>query len=81
MIMPEVTEEKPRPSIEKRRSRSSDDPEVTTTSVTDEYGDEALQLVGKERQFQFSDEYNAKLRRKLVSWGYLRFSIGHLKHS
>ena len=29
-------------------------------------GDEALKLVGRERTHTFSDEYNAKLRRKLV---------------
>jgi MFS transporter, ACS family, DAL5 transporter family protein len=34
-------------------------------------GDEALQLVGAERTAQFSEEYNLKLRRKLVS------SLGH----
>lgn len=30
-------------------------------------GDEALKLVGTERTTEFSEEYNAKLRRKLVS--------------
>ena len=30
-------------------------------------GDEALHLVGAERTAQFSEEYNLKLRRKLVS--------------
>lgn len=30
-------------------------------------GDEALHLVGAERTAQFSEEYNRKLRRKLVS--------------
>ena len=29
-------------------------------------GDEALRLIGTERTTQFSEEYNAKLRRKLV---------------
>ena len=29
--------------------------------------DEALQLVGKERTQEFSEEYNRRLRRKLVS--------------
>ena len=29
-------------------------------------GDEALQLVGAERKEHFSEEYNRKLRRKLV---------------
>lgn len=30
-------------------------------------GDEALQLVGEQRTAHFSEEYNFKLRRKLVS--------------
>ena len=30
-------------------------------------GDEALKLVGAERTEEFSEEYNLKLRRKLVS--------------
>ncbi|EIN10706.1 MFS general substrate transporter [Punctularia strigosozonata HHB-11173 SS5] len=65
MIMADAVDEK-RQSLEKRRS--TDDPEVTTVSVNDEYGDEALQLVGKERQIEFSEEYYAKLRRKLDWW-------------
>ena len=37
-------------------------------SVTDTLdGDEALELVGKERTQQFSEEYNKRLLRKLVS--------------
>ncbi|KAJ3741220.1 MFS general substrate transporter [Lentinula detonsa] len=32
---------------------------------SDAYADEALQLVGKERTSQFSDEFNRKVRRKL----------------
>jgi hypothetical protein len=43
----------------------------TDGSVDD--GDEALHLVGRERTEQFSEEYNRRLRRKLVrpntSWG------------
>lgn len=30
-------------------------------------GDEALRLISAERTLQFSEEYNTKLRRKLVS--------------
>ncbi len=30
-------------------------------------GDEALKLVGRERTAQFSEEYDRRLRRKLVS--------------
>lgn len=41
--------------------------DAETVSVTDsENGDEALELVGKERTQQFSEEYNRRLRRKLV---------------
>jgi len=36
-------------------------------------GDEALKLVGMERQITFSDEYNLKLRKKLVRVLQLQF--------
>lgn len=39
---------------------------VSSSSDIDGRGDEALKLVGRERTQRFSDEYNAKLRRKLV---------------
>ena len=44
------------------------DPEVIDAeSVVDSYdGDEALKLVGRERTVEFSEEYNRRLRRKLV---------------
>ena len=48
---------------------SGDEKDVydTMTSVMDSSdGDEALKLVGRERETQFSEEYNAKIRRKLV---------------
>lgn len=56
---------------EKRSSTASRDEkqvyETETVSVTDSSdGDEALKLVGRERETQFSEEYNAKLRRKLA---------------
>ena len=56
---------------EKRSSTASGDEkhvyETETVSVTDSSdGDEALKLVGREREAQFSEEYNLKLRRKLV---------------
>lgn len=38
----------------------------TTESELDTNADEALQLVGKERTAEFSEEFNRKLRRKLV---------------
>lgn len=38
----------------------------SVVSVTD--GDEALKLVGKEREAQFSEEYNLQLRGKLDRW-------------
>lgn len=34
---------------------------------SDADADEALKLVGKERTTEFSDEFNRKVRRKLVS--------------
>ncbi|KAH9947275.1 MFS general substrate transporter [Amylocystis lapponica] len=39
--------------------------DATVTAVDSEEGDEALKLVGRERQAEFSEEYNRKLRRKL----------------
>ncbi|TFK73157.1 MFS general substrate transporter [Pluteus cervinus] len=36
-----------------------------STSIDIQHGDEALRLIGIDRSVQFSDEYNAKLRRKL----------------
>lgn len=63
-------------SVEKR-SRSSEEKDekvaegVDTThevaSIDASEGDEALLLVGTERTQEFSEEYNAKLRKKLVS--------------
>lgn len=32
-------------------------------------GDEALRLIGAERAVQFSEQYNLRLRRKLVCFG------------
>ncbi|KAI0269278.1 MFS general substrate transporter [Gloeopeniophorella convolvens] len=41
----------------------------TTESIVDSReGDEALKLVGRERQAHFSEEYNRRLRRKLDWW-------------
>lgn len=40
---------------------------VTTESVNSNDADEALELVGLQRESHFSEEYNLKLRRKLVS--------------
>lgn len=71
-------------SVEKR-SRSSEEKDekvaegdITTTSdlasIDASEADEALLLVGTARTQEFSEEYNAKLRRKLVScraWNYL----------
>ena len=71
-----------RKSLEKRDSsdektpRSIDEEKTfdATTTVSEvaesSDGDEALRLVGRERTAQFSDEYNRKLRRKLVSRGH-----------
>jgi ACS family allantoate permease-like MFS transporter len=43
------------------------DEKVGLDTVNSEEGDEALRLVGTVRTAQFSEEYNLKLRRKLVS--------------
>ena len=66
-----ITED--RTSIEKRsptptsRDAEKDGFDAAATVLTDSVdGDEALQLVGKERTAQFSEEYNRRLRRKLV---------------
>ena len=60
-------------SLEEKKSSSSVtdekravDPEVVSVDDTLN-GDEALELVGRERTAQFSEEYNRRLRRKLVS--------------
>jgi histone acetyltransferase (RNA polymerase elongator complex component) len=44
---------------------------TTTTSFDSSNMDEAMRLVGAERTAVFSEEYNAKLRRKLVSVEFL----------
>ena len=71
------------PELEKRRppsTRSEYDDKKGDVTV-DEFpaepsggGDEALKLVGKERQAEFSSEYNVQLRKKLVS---IKVSIKH----
>jgi len=59
---------------EKGSSRLSDvhgekkDVASMDSSIESRQGDEALKLVGTERQVTFSDEYNLKLRRKLVCY-------------
>ena len=42
------------------------DVEILSTVLELRNGDEALKLVGAERSISFSEEYNARLRRKLV---------------
>ena len=56
-----LLEEKSSPIHEKRPES------VEVLSVNSEDVDEALELVGSRRTQQFSEEYNKKLRRKLVS--------------
>ena len=56
-----LLEEKSSPIDEKRPES------VEVLSVNSEDVDEALELVGSRRTQQFSEEYNKKLRRKLVS--------------
>lgn len=58
-------------SVEEKRRSSSDEEkhayETDASSLVDSSeGDEALKLVGREREAHFSEEYNAKLRAKLV---------------
>ena len=59
-----------RSSDEKTRSRDEEkdalDATVTVSSADSGDEDEALKLVGKERAAQFSEEFNRKLRNKLV---------------
>lgn len=51
---------------EKRSTEGSLDEKFSKDSIDLSDGDEALRLIGIERTAQFSEEYNAKLRRKLV---------------
>lgn len=52
----------PSPLVNEKQAVTSE-----TASVVDSVdGDEALHLVGRERTSQFSEEYNKRLRRKLV---------------
>lgn len=52
----------PSPIVDEKRAVDSD----TVSFVDTLNGDEALQLVGRERTAEFSEEYNKRLRRKLV---------------
>lgn len=57
-------------TIDKKPSPPQDEkhPEVVTLqSMDSKDADEALELVGLRRESHFSEEYNKKLRRKLVS--------------
>lgn len=58
-------------SEDEKRSPTSEHHEIAGSESidhSDANGDDALLLVGKERTAEFSEEYNLKLRRKLVSW-------------
>jgi hypothetical protein len=53
--------------VEKKSQTIEDEDEkLGLYTVDTSEGDEALQLVGAERKEQFSEEYNLRLRRKLV---------------
>lgn len=52
--------------IDEKRELSGEGSFDEKLSVDLNDGDEALRLIGTERTTQFSEEYNAKLRRKLV---------------
>jgi MFS transporter, ACS family, allantoate permease len=64
--------------VEKKSQTNEDheDEKLGLYIVDTSQGDEALQLVGAERKDRFSEEYNLKLRRKLVplslKWPVLR---------
>lgn len=60
-------------TIEEQKVQEIEKPPMSPEGSLDEKfsvdlndGDEALRLIGAERTSQFSEEYNAKLRRKLV---------------
>lgn len=60
-------------TIEEQKVQEIEKPPMSPEGSLDEKfsvdlsdGDEALRLIGVERTSQFSEEYNAKLRRKLV---------------
>ncbi len=59
------TERKSDASIEEKIAPDAE--KVSIASVDVSRGDEALRLVGIERSAEFSEEYNLRLRRKLVS--------------
>ncbi|CAL1702207.1 unnamed protein product [Somion occarium] len=69
--MSSITDKKSIDAREDKKSSASRDEEkhvfeTDAVSIVDSSdGDEALKLVGREREAQFSEEYNKKLRRKL----------------
>jgi MFS transporter, ACS family, allantoate permease len=61
--------ESPRKSASDEVEKSPvDDEKSELHSVNDSQLDEALHLVGLQRSAEFSEEYNRKLRRKLVAF-------------
>jgi hypothetical protein len=61
-------------SLEKVREQEQEEKHVGVTTVASFDSsdmDEAMRLVGAERTAVFSEEYNAKLRRKLVGFSFL----------
>jgi MFS transporter, ACS family, allantoate permease len=52
---------------EKKASSMDENVGMEKSSINLKEGDEALRLIGVERTVEFSEEYNRKLRRKLVS--------------
>ena len=65
-----VEDEKARDTLDEKRPASES--ELSSVPLD---GDEALHLVGAERTVEFSEEYNLKLRRKLVSIPSLRYTL------
>ena len=70
-VLPQLTFMQPFVSSEKRSAstelvKTDEKHNVSESVVFVTNGDEALKLVGKEREAQFSEEYNLQLRGKLV---------------
>ena len=72
--MSQSTEKK---RVSEVRVSVSDTKDVESSSAVLELrdGDEALKLVGAERSARFSEEYNARLRRKLVFESTLKLKV------
>jgi len=66
MSSPIPQDEKRLPSVISNEKNDSIPKSASKDSLDLSVGDEALKLVGTRRIVEFSEEYNLKLRRKLV---------------